>query len=369
MSAEWGRSRAVGRPEVRQPRRAGSGAQSDVMVVAGILALLYRIVPVSVMEGPAGTATRNYVAEDREGRPWFVKAYPPGIDVDQERQALVLGEAARAAGVLVPAVRRTVAGEVIASAGGLSVSVTQYVADTETAEGGLSGGRWEAVGEAVGRLHRALARHPVGPPRPVAARAVCDVARAGRRLEELLARWAAVPPSPEGFAAWAHHTAQQRLAALPEVAARLEKLPVTLTAQVVHGDLATPNLLLRGEEVAAVIDFRPPGHRSAAWELGRIVLDPRTVLARPDEWIPGLARAVGAYRAANSQLATEDLLAVPRVAAGYLACSVYPLSEPLDDPAAVTPALEAYGRARHEATGVLWERLDEAEEALRDVLR
>ncbi|MFJ4526173.1 hypothetical protein ACIP4Y_35535 [Streptomyces sp. NPDC088810] len=107
----------------------------------------------------------------------------------------------------------------------------------------------------------------------------------------------------------------------------------------------------------------------AVWELGRIVLDPRTVLARPDDWIPGLARAVGAYRLANPQLPAEDLLAVPRVAAGYLACSVSPLSEPPDNPASLTLALEAYGRARHEAATVLWERLEEAEEVLRDVLR
>ncbi|MEU8779475.1 phosphotransferase [Streptomyces sp. NPDC048606] len=344
-------------------------SEAEAMVVAEILALLYRIAPAAVSQGPAGTATRNYLAEDREGGRWFVKAYPRGTNLDRERQALALGEAARAAGVSVPAVRRTVTGETIASAGGLSVSVTEYVADAQTAEGGLSGGRWEAVGETVGRLHRALASHPVGPPHPVAARAVCDVTRAGRRLEELLARWAAAPPPRGGFAAWCAQTAKRRHAALPEVAARLEKLPLALTAQVVHGDLASPNLLLRGEAVAAVIDFRPPSHRSAAWELGRIVLDPRTVLARRDEWIPGLARAAGAYRAANPQLPAEDLLAVPRVAAGYLACSVYPLSEPLNDPAAVTPALEAYARARHKATGVLWECLDEAEEALRDVLR
>jgi homoserine kinase type II len=97
----------------------------------------------------------------------------------------------------------------------------------------------------------------------------------------------------------------------------------------------------------------PPGHRSAAWELGRIVL------ARPDDWIPGLVRAVGAYRAANPQLPAEGLLAVPRVAAGYLACSVYPLSEPLNDPASITLALEAFGRARRETATVLWERLEE----------
>ncbi|NYV75327.1 phosphotransferase, partial [Streptomyces sp. UH6] len=170
------------------------------------------------------------------------------------------------------------------------------------------------------------------------------------------------------FARWARRTAARRLDALPEVAALLEQLPPELTAQVVHGDLASPNLLMRGREVAAVVDFRPPGHRSAAWELGRIVLDPRTVLARPDAWITGLATALSAYRAANPALPLDDLLAVPRVAVGNQACSVYPLSEPLDRPGAVTPALEAYGRARHRSVAVLRERLDEAEEVLRSLL-
>ncbi|WP_447034662.1 phosphotransferase [Streptomyces sp. DSM 118878] len=344
-------------------------AQPDGTAVAGILSLLYRIVPVSVSEGPAGTATRNYLAEDQEGRRWFVKVYPLGALVAKERQALALGEWARRSGIPVPAVRRTVTGDVIASAGGLSVSVAQYVADAQTAEGALSGGRWAAVGDVVGCLHRALADHPAGPAHPVPARKVCDVERAGRRLQALLARWADTPPPPAGFAAWCARTAARRLAALPQVAAGLQGMPGTMTAQIVHGDLASPNLLLRGEEVAALIDFRSPGARSAAWELGRIVLDPRTVLAHPDDWITGMTEAVGAYRAANPALPIEDLLAVPRVAAGYLACSVYPLSEPLDDPAAVTPALEAYGRARHEAAAVLWERLEEAEEVLRDALR
>lgn len=341
----------------------------DVMAVAETLALLYRIVPVSVSEGPAGTATRNYLAEDQEGRRWFVKAYPPGTLVAREREALALGEWARRRGLPVPAVRRTVSGGVIGSAGELTVSVAQYVTDARTAEGGLSGGRWAAVGDVVGCLHRALADHPGGPPRPVAAREVCDVARAGRRLRDLLARWADTPPPAAGFAAWCARTAAQRLAALPQVATGLQGMPGTLTAQVVHGDLASPNVLLRGEAVAALIDFAPPGPRSAAWELGRIVLDPRTVLARPDDWIPGMTAAVDAYRAANPDLPIDDLIAVPRIAAGYLACSVYPLSEPLSDPAAVTPALEAYGRARHEAAAVLWQRLEEAEEVLRDTLR
>ncbi|MER5372640.1 phosphotransferase [Streptomyces sp. NPDC002553] len=343
-----------------------SGAESDVMDVAGILPLFYRIVPTAVDEGPAGTATRNYVARDSDGSRWFVKAYPAGTDLDAERQALELGEFARLGRIPVPVVRRTLEGDLIAVAGGMAVSVAAYVEKAETAEGGLSGDRWAAVGETVGRLHRTLARHPAGPPRRVPARQVCDVKRARQRLDRLLAVFAERPPA-SGFPAWARETAAARLDALPAVAAMVKGLPASLTVQTVHGDLASPNMLLRGQQVAALIDFRPPGHRSPAWELGRIVLDPRTVLAQP-QWPTGLAEAVAAYRAANPALPAEELLAVPRLAAGYLACSVYPLSEAVDDPAAVTPELEAYGRNRQAAMAELCERLPEAEEVLHDLL-
>ncbi|MCX4553086.1 phosphotransferase [Streptomyces sp. NBC_01500] len=311
-------------------------ARSGDMVVAGVLELHYRIIPTDVSEGPSGTATCNYVARDTDGRRWFVKAYPVSADLGAERRSIELAEFAA------------------------------FVEGAETAEGGLSGKRWAAVGETVGRLHRTLARHPAGPPCRVPVRQVCDVKRARQRLERLLACFSKRPPTSE-FPTWARETAVRRNEALPAVAAMLEELPASLTVQTVHGDLASPNLLLRGQQVAALIDFRPPGHRSPAWELGRIVLDPRTVLAEP-HWPTGLAEAITAYRAANPALPAEELLAVPRVAAGYLACSVYPLSEAVDDPAAVTPELVAYGRNRHAAMGELRERLTEVEEVLHDLL-
>ena len=97
-------------------------AQSDVMVVAGILPLFYRIIPTVVEEGPAGTATRNYV-----GGRWFVKAYRASADLDEERQALELGRFAGLGGVPVPDVRRALDGDLIATAGGMAVSVAAYV--------------------------------------------------------------------------------------------------------------------------------------------------------------------------------------------------------------------------------------------------
>jgi Ser/Thr protein kinase RdoA (MazF antagonist) len=299
-----------------------SSAESDVMVVAGILPLFYGIIPTAVDEGPAETVTRNYVTRDSDGGRWFVKAHPAGTGLDAERQALELGRLARLGRIPVPVVRQAMDGDLIAAAGGMAVTVTGSVENAETAEGGLSGARWAAVGETVGRLHRTLARHPSGPPRRVPAQEVCDVQRGRQRLERLLARFAKKPPHVSGFPAWAQDTAARRLDALPAVAAMVEELPTSLTVQTVHGDLASPNLLLRGQRVAALIDFRPPGHRSPAWELGRIALDPRTVLAEPD-WPTSLADAIAAYRTANPALPADELLAVPRIAAG-LACSVHP---------------------------------------------
>ncbi|WP_060880056.1 phosphotransferase enzyme family protein [Streptomyces scabiei] len=342
-------------------------AQSDLMVVAGVLALHYRIVPTDVCEGPSGTATANYVATDGNGRRWFVKSYPEHADLGAERRALELAEFATLGGAPVPALRRTLDGNLIAVTGGLAVSVAAFAEGAETAGDGLYGERWAAVGATVGQLHRTLARHPDGPPRRAPSLEICDVQRGRQRLERLLFRYAKQPPSSP-FGMWARDTAQQRLDELPATAAMLEILPASLATQIVHGDLSSLNLMLEGEKVAAVIDFRPPTHRSPMWELGRIVLDPRTVLSGPD-WPTGMAAAVAAYRETNPAMPVEKLLTVPRVAAGYLACSVYPLSEPLDDPPAVTPELEAYGRARHRALGVLCARLDEAEEMLRDQLR
>ncbi|MEV5961837.1 hypothetical protein AB0L70_08735 [Kribbella sp. NPDC051952] len=46
------------------------------------------------------------------------------------------------------------------------MSLWEYVDDAETAEGGLTGARWEAAGAVLGRLHRRLAEHPTASPSP-----------------------------------------------------------------------------------------------------------------------------------------------------------------------------------------------------------
>ncbi|AWL42152.1 hypothetical protein B9S64_31735 [Streptomyces sp. SM18] len=75
-----------------------NGAESDVLVVARILPFFHRIVPTAVDEGPAGTATRNYVARDSDWRPVVREGLPGSTDLDAGRRALEHAPGAAGAG-------------------------------------------------------------------------------------------------------------------------------------------------------------------------------------------------------------------------------------------------------------------------------
>ncbi|MFD3996126.1 phosphotransferase enzyme family protein [Streptomyces sp. NPDC058583] len=337
-------------------------------MVTALLASEFGIIPDTVTEGPAGTATSNYLATTAAGTRWFVKTYPAGTDLRKAEAAAQLSEYARLC--RVPTARALLTGDqqrLVASVEGVSLSVTSYVAGAVTADGQLSGRRWEAVGEAIGRLHQGLARHPLGLPRLGPGDKAIDPVRNRTRLEDLVRRYETAPPR-SGFEQWALKTARERLAGMPEVEQLLEKAPKEMLTQLVHGDLSGPNVLLRGDRVVAVIDFLPPGRRGPVWELGRLALDPRTVLAHAD-WPDGLGWLAAVYHDLHPAVEVEELVSIVRVTAAALAMSVYPLNTVVDNLGPVTPSLEEYARARVQAAVVLRERLDEAEEALRDHLR
>ncbi|MEU4197813.1 phosphotransferase [Kribbella sp. NPDC026611] len=288
----------------------------------------------------AGTVTTNFRVEDDAGRQWFVKVYRDRGTLGHELAAVELAGFARAGGVPVPAVLRSAAGGLICDS--LPMSVWEFV-QGDTAESGIAGGQWAAIGGVVGRLHRRLAAHPLGRPTLMPGVVVRDVGRAQEQFDRVIARHGeAAAGSYEG---WAVAAATERRELLPRVEGILAGLP-ELAVQVVHGDLASPNVLLDGDRVVGVIDFQPPGVRSVAWEISRIALDPRTVLLG-DEWVSGLAKFLDAYRAECPGARAADLEAVVAVGCAYLLASSYPL---LERP---TPALEMYARARHEAGLVL----------------
>lgn len=294
---------------------------------------------------PAGTATDNFLVESGSGEKWFAKVYPERSSLAEEQAAIELAMFARAGGVPVPAVRPTVTGHCISRIGGLSMSLWEFVEGAETAEDGLAGERWATVGTVLGRLHRHLAGHPAGRPSERPAADLCDVPSAHLRYDRLIEAYQRCD-SLDGDQSWALDAALHRRSLLSRVQAILESLP-PLTAQIVHGDLAAANLMMRGNEVAAVIDFQPPTAHFLAWEVARIGCDPRTVVSGED-WLTGLSRLLDAYREVNP-MARSDLRAIVAAGCAYTLASTYPLQAPLEPRSVDHEGLIRYGRARHSA--------------------
>ncbi|HEY3560883.1 MAG TPA: phosphotransferase [Kribbella sp.] len=301
---------------------------------------------------PAGTNTVNYRVVDANGQKWFAKLYRG--DLERERAAIELTEFAGGGGVPVPGVRRTLDGDVMCSRGPLSL--WEFV-DGETAEGGLTGARWPAVGAVVGRLHRRLSEHPSATPTLRPAIEARDVVRSAQNFDRLIAGFEA-RESLSPFEEWACEAARERRALLDRAGAILADLP-DLTVHVLHGDLASPNVMLRGDEVAAVIDFHPARPSFAAWEIARIGCDPRTVILG-DQWIEGLGELLDAYRTEHPAARPDDLMSAVAVGCAYTLGSTFPLAEQPPIPA----SLELYARARHKAALQMLERLPEVRDHL-----
>ncbi len=338
-----------------------------IHLVAATLPKAYGVQPAEVTQILGGTNTHNYRVTARDGGLWFAKIYRDHQILERERAAVELAEFTREGGVPVPAVRRTREGDLIETRGPVPMSLWTYLPEVQTAEGALTGGRWPAVGEAVGLLHRRLGDHPSARPVSGPGAGVCDLPGNKTRFERLVTAYSSRRELRE-FEEWAARAARERLSVFGRLATLLASLP-QLTVQVPHGDLASPNVLLRGEKVAGIVDFQPPKPRYTAWEIARIGCDPRSLLLGWDAWLSGLCQFLAAYRDAHPDARGQDLLATPVVGCISMLASTYPLAEPVDAPAEMTASLEIYARARHEAALMLLQRLDEAQEAVRDGLR
>jgi len=200
-----------------------------------------------------------------------------------------------------------------------------------------------------------LADHPAAASVQQPATRLRDLEQTRSHFDWLIAQYQ-IRPELNEFETWALQALQYRRALLPAIAVMLEALP-DLTTQIVHGDLASPNLLLRGDQVAAVVDFQPPRPRFVSWEIARIACDPRTVMLG-DEWRVRLPDLLASYRAENPSIALDDLACTVAIGCAYTVSSSYPLAEPILNPGAVHPALQAYARARHDAALRLLAELD-----------
>ncbi|UUV32289.1 aminoglycoside phosphotransferase family protein [Amycolatopsis roodepoortensis] len=348
------------------PGRAADVEQ--IMAIADTLVLGYGLDPAEISRIPEGTATDNYSVVDQSGHRLFVKVYRARDKLDLERASIELSEYAADGGVATARVIRSSEHELIETRGRLPLSLWSYVPHTETAEGTLSGARWSAVGAEMGRLHRRLATHPAAAPTLKPGATLCDVAAARDRFDTLISAYEHKVGLGK-FETWALQAVRERQAVLGDVERILAALP-PLTVQVMHGDLAGPNVLLKNDDVAAIVDFGPPTPGYLAWEIVRLGCDPKSVLSNGTEnWLTGYTDLALAYRDANPKAPADDLLSSLRVGCAAKLCATFPLSAPVERPHLVDAALESYARARHEAALMLLDRLPALDETLRSTIR
>jgi Ser/Thr protein kinase RdoA (MazF antagonist) len=337
---------------------------SGVEAVAKALAVAYGWPDAVLQRLPSGTATVNYAGQ-ADGRQIFVKVYPPGTDLDTERSAIELSQFAAASGVPTAAAIRSLDGSLIHRSDETGFSAWEFVLGDPVGESGLTERQMAAVGGSLGRLHRVLAEHPAAPSTVEPASALCDVDRSIGKIDKVLTALSH-KPNRDDFQAWALDVLRWRLAQMPRIAEILAGLP-PLTCQILHGDFAAPNVLFCNDQVAAVIDFRPPRARPVAWEISRIGCDPRTVL-RSEEWQRGMRLLAAAYRAEHGHARPDDLVATVRAWVCYSATSIYPFDELVMGEPLLADSLKTYARDRQQALVMVMNDLASVEEGLRATL-
>ena len=229
---------------------------------------------VRLSDGPVARGKQGLVWRlDTTDGSWAVKVPFHQSGEGAARAAAAFQEAACAAGIPAPQVRRTTGGAVFATCEGRQVRVYEWV-DLQAPDTRIDP---EQVGAVVAAIHRISATDP-SPPDPWYHEPV-----GAERWDQLAAQLL------EAGAPFA-----RRLAGLRDELVALESwIEPPYTLQTCHRDLWADNVLATADGGVCVIDWEDSGPADPSQELGCVLFE----FARTD---PGRARALtGAYRHAG----------------------------------------------------------------------
>ena len=305
--------------------------------LADVLTRHYRCEVHSIARIAKGMGTTNWLVRTSEAD-YFLKQYPPNADVAGEAAALKLSQEARAAGLPVPLVIPSAAGELQWSEGDLALALFEYFPDT-TSGIALSRSDMAQAGHTLGRLRACLRGRPAR--RDSAGEWLAlDASRKHVAFERYLEAIEKRDEQDE-FDRRTVSPLRRRLDLLPRAASLLASLP-PLARQVVHGDYSIWNILFRKGRLVAVVDFRPPERFLPAFEIGRAALAPETMTAGPG-WHGKALAFVEAYCRANREVERTDIEFAPHVWAIQLVRSEYGVRQhyfgPVEQQAGSRPVL------------------------------
>ncbi|MEV3857652.1 phosphotransferase [Streptomyces sp. NPDC050095] len=336
------------------------GVGPDGVVMAEVLAEQYGMDVIGCAPVAMGTQTVNRVVELDGGHRVFVKEYRTLEEADRAWAAWEMSEYCARHRLPVPRVVLNQDGVLVTRAAG-TVWVVTELADGRVADTPMTPASAEAIGAALGRMHRILAGYPA------AARTRHTRWRTGevdvmlRKVERVRQRATAqLEPRLHQLRQDLDQRCEDVRAHVPRLRAQLHS---RLTVQPTHADFARTNLLLDGDRLTAVIDFQAE-NGVLAWELGRIAFDPRTV-THGLHWVQCALRLIEAYRAENPYLAGREVRACARIVLLYLLMSLYgATTREYQLPAAAAEDLCRYWDERQVTIRRMIAQLDEIEDAL-----
>ena len=320
--------------------------------LADALARHYRCEAHSIARIARGMGTTNWLVRTSEAD-YFLKQYPPGADVAGEAAALKLSQEARAAGLPVPLVVPSAAGELLWSESDLALALLEYFPGT-TSGIALSRSDMAQAGHTLGRLHAWLQDRPAS--RDTAGEWLALEAGRKRAAFERCLRAIEKRKEQDEFDRRTAPLLRRRLELLPRAASLLGSLP-PLGRQVVHGDYSLWNILFRRGRLVAVVDFRPPERFLPAFEIGRAALAPESVTAGPG-WHGKALAFVEAYCRANRDIGRSDVEFAPHVWAIQLVRSEYGVRQHYFGPVEWQADLDRFWFQRCEAADMILDDLD-----------
>jgi homoserine kinase type II len=325
-------------------------AKSSSCRLQRVLAEHYGLEVLGVERILKGLGTRNWLVATDAGR-FFLKEYP---SIASEEEGLCLGEHARRHGVPVPAVRPTLTGRLICEN---AFALFDYVADA-TSGGPLSVDQMAQAGRVLGTIHGLFRRYPPHGEAQTPRWLAFDAAKKGQEIDHYLQQIDA-KPEPDAFDLRTRPLLLRRKELLPEATRILERLP-PLTSQVIHDDYSSPNLLFRGPELIAVVDFRPPCPFLVAYEHGRIALAVANLGAA--DWLARAVALIEAYCSVHDA-ALDDVRYAPHVWLVQLIRSLYGVNQHYTQPLEFQSDLDEFWFRRACGAEVIFKHLDELEEA------
>lgn len=338
-------------------------ADRDAALMADVLEDRYGLMVDVIEPVHMGTDTVNRRVLTEDGLRLYVKEYQATADVAAARTAWDMSEYCRAAILPVPRVWQDVDGDFVTIAEGCAWAVTDE-APGRVSTTAMTSTLAEDIGTVMGRMHRVLAAYPM--PKQVqhsrwrTATVQDTVTKCGSVLVTALRQG-------HDRVAQLRLDLEQRAQDLHEHVHRLRaRVPHELVEQALHADLTRTNLVVLGDFVTGVIDFRA-ARAMPAWELGRAAFDPRTVANSP-QWMSHALAMVRAYVTENPSLPLAELQACARIALLYMLFSLYgATTSEYRLPAAAEADLNQHWRERQTTIHLLLNHLDELDDALSDL--